>query len=372
MKDRAERMMNEKELLILQLIKVNPFISQIELAERMQLSRSAVAGYISTLTKEGKLLGRAYVLPKRTDIVSIGGSNIDRKIQTQSNLQLGTSNPADSSQSCGGVARNIAENLGRLGCDVTLMTVVGEDHEGKWLLDHTKSFVDIGPSQVLANAATGTYTAILDNEGEMAVALADMAIYDALDIDFIEKRWGYIASAAMVVMDTNFPDKVLKQVINRCEEEDIPLCITTVSSPKVKKLPSILNGVTWLIANKDEAEALSEIKIKNEGDFFKSAEIILGKGVEKVVITRGDKGLIYFTKKGEAGVVLPPKVSVADVTGAGDSLVAGIMFAHLKGVSTEEACKIGIACSILTLQSHETVNPALNHIRLQETFNKYL
>lgn len=371
MNDRAELTMNEKESLILQLIKANPFISQIGIAEKTQLSRSAVAGYISSLTKEGKLLGRAYVLPKRKDIVSIGGSNIDRKIQTLSNLQLGTSNPAESSQSCGGVARNIAENLGRLGCDVALMTIVGEDHEGEWLLEYTKSFVDISPSQVSLNAATGTYTAILDDEGEMAVALADMAIYDSIDTDFIEKRWGYIASSAMVVMDTNFPGKVLKQVISRCDEENIPLCITPVSSPKVKKLPPDLQGVTWLIANKDEAETLSEIKIKDEGDFFKAAEKIMDKGVEKVVITRGDKGLIYYTKKGEAGVVLPPKVSVEDVTGAGDSLVAGIMFAHLKGLNTEDACKIGVACSILTLQSHETVNPTLSHIRLQETFKKY-
>ncbi|QED50014.1 carbohydrate kinase [Cytobacillus dafuensis] len=363
--------MNEKELLILKLIKDDPFISQIELAEKTGLSRSAVAGYISSLTKEGKLLGRAYVLPEKKDIVCIGGSNVDRKIQALSNLQFGTSNPAESSQSCGGVARNIAENLGRLGCDVALVTIVGDDHEGKWLLEDTKSYVDISPSLVTSHSTTGTYTAILDNEGEMAVALADMSIYDSVDIDFIEKRWGYLASSEMVVIDTNFPDIVLKQIIVRCKEEKIPLCITPVSSPKAKKLPEDLQGVTWLIANKDEAEALSGMKINDEGDFFKSAQKLLEKGVEKVVITRGDKGLIFFTKMGEAGVLLPPKVNVEDVTGAGDSLVAGIMYAHLKGLETENACKIGIACSILTLQSHETVNPNLNHLRLQETFKQY-
>ncbi|MBP2241878.1 pseudouridine kinase [Cytobacillus eiseniae] len=363
--------MNEKESLILQLIKTNPFISQIELAEKTGLSRSAVAGYISSLTKDGKLLGRAYILPNKKDIVAIGGSNVDRKIQSLKTLQYGTSNPAESSQSCGGVARNIAENLGRLGCDVSLMTVVGEDPEGEWLLDYTKSFVDIRPSQKLSDQPTGTYTAILDNEGEMAVALADMSIYDSIDQEFIEKRWGYIAAASMVVMDTNFSDDVLKQVITRCEIENIPLCITPVSSPKVKKLPQNLQGVTWLIANKDEAEALSEIEIKEEGDYFKAAERIHKKGVEKVVITRGDKGLIYYTKEGEAGAILPPKVEVEDVTGAGDSLVSGIMYAYLKGLDTENACKIGIACSILTLRSHETVNPALNDLHLQETFKKY-
>ncbi|MDQ0271547.1 carbohydrate kinase [Cytobacillus purgationiresistens] len=362
--------MNEKEAVILQLIKEDPFISQVDLAAKTGLSRSAVAGYISSLTKQGNIHGRAYVLPNKKDILCVGGSNIDRKIQSIEKLQAATSNPAQSSQSCGGVARNIAENLGRLGSDVSLLTAVGEDHEGSWLMKQTECFVDITPSQALADQTTGTYTAVLDNEGEMAVALADMSIYDSISREFIEKKWGYFASAEMVILDTNFPAEVMEQIITRCEEDDIPLCITPVSAPKVKKLPGILNGVSWLIANRDEAEALSGIEITQEGDFFKSAELIMQKGVERVVITRGDKGLIYFTKMGEAGVILPPKVKVSDVTGAGDSLVAGIIYAHLKGMDVENACKIGISCSNLTLQSNETVNPSLNHKRLQETFQE--
>ncbi len=366
----GQAFMNEKEMNILALIQENPFISQVELANKTGLSRSAVAGYISSLTKQGKIHGRAYVLPKKKDILCVGGSNVDRKIQSIEKLQTGTSNPAQSSQSCGGVARNIAENLGRLGTDVSLLTAVGEDHEGSWLMKQTECFVDISPSQIMADYTTGTYTAVLDNEGEMAIALADMSIYDNIYQELIEKKWGHFASSEMVILDTNFPADVLEQIIIRCEEDDIPLCITPVSSPKVKKLPQQLKGVTWLIANRDEAEVLSGIEIETEGDFFKSAELIMEKGVEKVVITRGDKGLIFFTKKGEAGVILPPKVKVADVTGAGDSLVAGIIYAHLKGMSVEDACKIGISCSNLTLQSYDTVNPKLNHRRLQETFQE--
>ncbi|WP_394137822.1 carbohydrate kinase [Cytobacillus oceanisediminis] len=363
--------MNEKESLILQLIKEDPFISQNDLAEKTGLSRSAVAGYISSLTKQGKIMGRAYVLPIKKEVLCIGGSNIDRKIQVTGQLQYGTSNPAESSQSCGGVARNIAENLGRLGCDVGLMTVVGDDPDGEWLIEYTKAFVDVTASQSLAGLTSGTYTAVLDHEGEMAVALADMSIYENVNTEFIEKKWGYLASSEMVILDTNFPPRVLKQIIARCDEESIPLCITPVSAPKIKNLPKDLNGVTWLIANKNEAEALTGMEISSEGDFFKAAEKIMKKGAQKVVISRGDKGLIYFTNEGEAGVLLPPKVKIADVTGAGDSLVAGIIFAHLKGLNTEDACKIGMACSMLALQSLETVNPNLNNTRLQETFKQY-
>jgi len=362
--------MNEKESIIYQLIKEDPFISQNDLASKTGLSRSAVAGYISSLTKQGNLLGRAYILPKKNDVLCVGGANIDRKIQVLDQLQYGTSNPASSTQSCGGVARNISENLGRLGCQTALLTVVGDDKEGEWLTDSTSSFVDMTPSQILS-ATTGTYTAILDEQGEMAVALADMYIYDTVTEESIEKRWGYFASAEMIVLDTNFPDNVLRQIINRCREENIPLCITPVSSPKIKKLPESLKGVTWLICNKDEAEALTNLKIESEEDYSEAAKHILGKGVQKVIITRGSKGIIYSTIIGETGTITPPKTDVVDVTGAGDSLVSGVIFAHLKGFSTEDACKFGVTCSSMTIQTSDTVSPNLNDQKLQDAYNQF-
>lgn len=362
--------MNEKEALILKQIKKNPFISQIELAAKTDVSSSAVAGYISSLIKQGKVLGQAYILPKKRQVLCVGGANIDRKIWSKDELKPGTSNPAESSKSCGGVARNIGENLGRLGSDVSVLTIVGDDHEGHWLMEYTKAFADVTPSETLQGQSTGVYTAVLDYQGEMSVALAEMSIYDSITPDFIDRKWGYFASSELIMLDSNFPAEVLERIIVRCRKENIQLCITPVSSPKAKKLPHDLLGVTWLIANKDEAEAISGITIENEGDFFKAAEIIIHKGAERVVISRGDKGLVYFTAKGEAGVLIPPAISVIDVTGAGDSLVAGIIYAHLNGIQTEDACKIGMACSILTLQTIETVNPILNNKQLLETYKQ--
>lgn len=363
--------MNEREALIIKCIKENPFISQNELADKTKLSRSAVAGYISSLTKQGLLLGRAYVLPAKKDVLCVGGSNIDRKMQVIDQMAYGTSNPATSSQSYGGVSRNIAENLGKLGCEPSLLTVLGEDKEGEGLLHHTKKFVDCSPSQVMHNEVTGTYTAVLDKGGEMAIALADMSIYDNVNIDFIEKRWGYFSSSRVVIVDTNFPSDVLHYIIERCNREKIALCITPVSSPKIKKLPQKLEGVTWIIANRDEAEALANMKINNDDDFQSAAKNILEKGVENVIITRGSQGLLYMNTSGAAGTISPPKISVEDVTGAGDSLVSGFIYAHLNGYSLEESCKIGISCSALTLQSQETVNPSLNEVKLQEAYTKY-
>src|SRR5689334_4028315 len=120
-------------------IRANPFISQQELANLLGLSRSAVAGYIAGLIRERKLLGRAYVLPDRRPIVCVGAANLDRKLRSCAALALHTSNPASQSESFGGVARNIAENLARLGSTVALLTAIGADSAGAALLDHAAS-----------------------------------------------------------------------------------------------------------------------------------------------------------------------------------------------------------------------------------------
>lgn len=362
--------MNEKERLILKFITENPFLSQNELAEKTDLSRSAVAGYIASLMKQGRIIGRAYVVPNRKQIICIGGSNVDRKIQTHRSIVYGTSNPAKSTQSIGGVARNVAENLGRLGLNVALMSVVGDDHEGEWLLTSTSNFVDTSLSQVLPNEKTGTYTAILDETGEMIVALADMNIYDAIETDFMMKRWGYITNADVVLLDTNFQDHHIEEIINRCATGNIPLCIVPVSSPKVKKLPKDLTGVTWFIANKDEAEALTGLKIEKEVDYVHVANEIIRRGVHTVVITKGKQGVMYFTKNGETTTITPSEVKVTDVTGAGDSFAAGMMYGVINGYSIHDACQFGLVASSITLQTEETVNPNLTEKLLKQLFDE--
>ena len=60
-------------------------------------------------------------------IIVIGGCNIDFICRATANIEPATSNAADISLQLGGVGRNIAENLTRLGAEVTLITSLGDD-----------------------------------------------------------------------------------------------------------------------------------------------------------------------------------------------------------------------------------------------------
>ncbi|MFS1512395.1 carbohydrate kinase [Chengkuizengella sp. SCS-71B] len=363
--------MNEKEQRILYLIQENPFITQNELAEKLELSRPAIANYISTLTKKGKLVGRAYILPKEKHITCIGGANVDRKAQVIGSAQYGTSNPVTSFKSTGGVARNIAENLGRLENSVSLLTLVGDDSEGDWLLERSKPYIDMSLIYKIPNSNTGAYTAVINSDGEMVIALSEMSIIDQMEVSHVQKRWGRIAGSDLILIDTNLPSDVIEYIIKQSYSKNIPVCIASVSSPKINKIPKDCTGVIWLILNRDEAETLTGISLTEENNYKKAADLMIAKGIENIVITLGEQGIFFATDKGKSEYIQPPHIQVQDVTGAGDSLIAGIVYATLQGEDIQTACKYGMSCSAITLQTNETVHSGLNKNMLHEGYTTY-
>src|SRR5690606_28958332 len=109
----------------------NPFAGQQEIAASLGLARSTVAAHIVSLTQKGYILGRGYVFPKPRRIFCCGGGTIDRKYWAAKPVVFGTKNPVKGQRAFGGVARNVAENLIRLGVETSLMTVVGDDENGR-------------------------------------------------------------------------------------------------------------------------------------------------------------------------------------------------------------------------------------------------
>jgi sugar/nucleoside kinase (ribokinase family) len=300
-------------------------------------------------------------------IVCIGGANVDRKARLLTSFRLGTSHPVTTTQTAGGVARNVAENLGRLGHTVSLVSAVGDDRDGRWLIDVTSRYVNTSFIMRTSKANTGTYTAVLDECGEMVLALADMVIYDTVGKEWMKQRWPELGPISAVVLDTNFPKAVIRLVIAQCRQEDIPLCVVTVSAPKVKRLPSDLSGVTWLITNEAEAKAF----VESDGHTDDIMEAILHAGAKNVVITSGANGVAYATKQGETEAIAAPKVEVTDATGAGDAFAAGFLYGVLGGHTVEDACRFGMSSAALTLQTAETVHPALNEHLLQAAYARY-
>ncbi len=353
--------MNEREQAVLALIRQNPFMSQQEMADKMNLSRPVLANLVSSLTKQGKIVGRAYILPEENEIICIGGANLDRKFHVKGNVQFGTSNPASSSFSVGGVGRNIAENLGRLNHQVTLLTTAGKDADWQVIHEASESFMNLRYVEQLPDASTGSYTAIMDEQGELALAVANMEVYDLLLPSLLKKHEAMLVNAGCYILDLNCPKETVAYIQQMAIAREIPLVIVPVSSPKMNRLPDTLQGVTWFICNTDEAETIVGHAIESAADYEKALQQLLQLGAEHVIITAGSKGVFAAStsiKPSHFKAKIIDKIE--DVTGAGDAFVSAVIHSWLTGQSFATSIDAGLTNAKNTLASPYTVRPELS------------
>jgi pseudouridine kinase len=275
-------------------------------------------------------------------------------------MQLGTSNPATAEEVYGGVARNIAENLARLNLPTSLLTAVGDDAAGRSLQDHAEQAgIDTRGSLKLQDAATGTYTAILDDQGELVVALADMALYDRITPEFLASRAPQRAAAAMTVADLNLPTDAIALLLESARSDKLPLVIVAVSQPKMARLPQDLNGLRLLILNRGELETRAGRALPTEADVRAACREVQAQGAQDVIVTCGSQG-VYHTRDGELAWLAAHQVEVVDVTGAGDAFSAAVCWSLYQGSDDLTlACRRGLKVAAMTLESAETVSPLL-------------
>ncbi|MDP6765671.1 MAG: carbohydrate kinase family protein [SAR324 cluster bacterium] len=292
-------------------------------------------------------------------VLCIGGANLDRKLRLSEPLRMGTSNPVTSEVSPGGVARNVAENLARLGCKVGLLSTFSDDLEGNWLLDHLNSAgVDVSPSLIVPGRKSGSYTALQDAEGEMLLAMADMELADSMSVGHLQKSWNALGIPDAVFLDTNFPEPVLNWVIEQCLQGGLELHVDPVSVPKSRKLPNSLKGIHTLQPNLDELESLTGKSLSKREDRMDACQSLLDQGVKKIILSLGSEGLQFVSRKHQ--FMLPAMIVKArDVTGAGDALCAGVLWGNLKGGSDQMAAQAGFRMAAKTMECDSSVWPDL-------------
>lgn len=292
-------------------------------------------------------------------VIAVGGANMDLKVQTLAPAVPGTSNPGRAAQTPGGVARNVAENLARLGVRVALLSAVGTDALGDGLLRQAaEAGVDVSPTLRTAKAVTGTYTAVLDRGGELLIAVAAMEIMDALTPAVLMEREEMLRGAAYIVADGNLPPETLEHLLSR----ESRVIFEPVSVPKaVRLLPALEAGhAPWAVTpNLAELSALVETEVPDKAAAIREAALQLhGRGVEVVWVRRGMRGSLLSVA--DQFWELPALAAdVKDVTGAGDAMLAAFLAALLAGETLPDAAREAHAAAALTVESGQTVVPDL-------------
>lgn len=304
-------------------------------------------------------------------MVCIGGACIDRKYHVLSRVTPGTSNPARAERSFGGVARNVAENLTRLGVETAICTIVGNDENGNALIEHARrAGIDVHLT-LRDSRVTPEYAAVVDANGDLVLGVSDMQALDAFGIAELNERWSAIAQTSWVFADCNLPSDVLAQCIERARDADFKLAVDAVSEPKVRRLPDDLDGIDVLFLNEPEAAAYlrEDLDVARRRTAIERAQAVRTRGANAVMLTRGSGGIIACGDDNCTEIPAAPAQCV-DVTGAGDALIAAALLRLLVGDSLAGAARAGTVCAALTIESPASVRADLTRAMLEDHINR--
>jgi pseudouridine kinase len=310
------------------------------------------------MTAQDETFSRIAPVPGR--IVCIGGAGIDRKYRAHRPVEPGTSNPVASAHCFGGVARNVAENLSRLGVSTSLVTLVGDDENGRAVLRHMEGLgVSTGRCMISRARGTAEYVAVLGPDGELAVGVADMEIFDDLLPERLGDLWPELPSATWTFADCNLPPPTLLELAARAYRHRFALAVDAVSTAKIMRLPQDLTGIDLLFLNLDEAKAALAPEAVSFASPEAAASAIVGRGAARVIVTCGAAGLVAADAGGVEWLGASA-AEVVDVTGAGDALIAGTLVGLVRGRSLAEAARFGMMAAALTIEHPASVRPDLS------------
>lgn len=349
--------MTQRERQILQMIESDPMISQQQIANALGITRSSVAVHISNLMKKGCIAGKGYVLRSGSYVVVVGGVNVDIGGRSLAPLVAADSNPGTVSISLGGVGRNIAHNLSLMGAEVRLLTAYGDDLNGERVAASCSELgIDLSHAQRVTGGVTSTYLYLTDPEGEMALAVSDMAICQNITPAYLASQLPILQNAQVVVADTNIPEESLAFLAENCTA---PLFIDPVSTKKAEKLRPILGKIHTLKPNRLEAARLSGVPIETIDDAAKAADKLLEMGVHRLFISLGADGIYAAMGKERLHLQNIPGEMV-NTTGCGDAAMAAIAWAYLEGMDLHETAMAALAAGSIAMESTETINPAMS------------
>jgi pseudouridine kinase len=303
-------------------------------------------------------------------VLVIGASSVDVVGRLQADLQLATSNPALIRTSYGGVARNVAENLARLGQPVNLLSVIGKDRLGEDVLAHTRAAgVDVSAVYSTDLYPTGFYMGILNEHGARHFAVADMRVLEELSETYLDYNEFLFEHAAMVFLDANLPEPALKKAFALAHKYHVPVCADPVSGAMAARLKPYLRQIRLLTPNNIEAGVLTgtHFEAGNRDAALEAARALISMGAEMVFVSLAEYGQCYASAE-TSGHIPAIRTAVSDPTGAGDALTAAVIFAMLNNIEIDDAAMLGVSAATITLRYHGTVDPDLTLEKLYDEF----
>lgn len=285
---------------------------------------------------------------KGTDVIIIGAAIVDLPLRPVSKEVFDTvSYPVDGiSMTIGGDAINEATIITRLGHKVSLMSCIGVDVAGAFVLSHCErtgidtTYIKQDPGidtsiNVGLVAADGERTFITNRQGSLWK-------FKYEDLDLSALKDAKILSFASIFNNPLFDNKAMVSVFKKAKEEGMIICADMVSprlNEKLEDITEALGYVDYFFPNFEEASEMT-----GETDEAKVADKLYACGVKNVVMKIGKRGCYIRNAQGAQIVPACKGVTAIDTIGAGDNFASGFITGLLEGKSIRD-CAVYANCT---------------------------
>jgi len=294
-------------------------------------------------------------------ILVIGAAVVDIVGVGSGPIVPGDSNPGSVGLAVGGVAKNIAENLTRLGMAASLLTFFGDDPFAALIRNHLDTAgVDFAMSPTVSGPS-GIYVAVHGSDATLTAAVNDFSIVDSLVPADFDPFDAYIRGFDVIVLDANLPASVLDHLTRRYRGKKI--AVDGVSRAKVVRIKPFLDRVWLLKVNRGE---LGELLGGKADDVIYGVKDLIATGVGSVVVTNGAELITYNIEKRIYQTAIFTSRNPVSTSGCGDALFSGTLYGLAKGLTMHEAVNRGKKAAMLTMEVALPCNPALHPDFLEE------
>lgn len=293
-----------------------------------------------------------------------GAQNIDIFARSENDLITGDSNPAKIDLSFGGVGRNIAVNMKRLGHEVHFLTAFGDDEFSRSAQNSLNDLgILTGESLFLKKSNGGIYLGIMDKNNDLHLGLNDMHIFQKLKPEFFESKLDYINNFDLIVIDNNLSEESIVYLLNKLKDKTIAM--DAVSAHKARKLKNHIDKISILKLNQLELNVLSGLTSSKE-----QLKDLHSRGALKILLTQQENESIVSCENQILSLKPGAIDKITNATGAGDAFLSGYLHGLLGDKTEEVKLKMANFAAGITLASDESTSPRLSNDILEKAINE--
>lgn len=283
-----------------------------------------------------------------SEIIIIGAAIIDVLVRPASAAVFETGSYAaeDIRMAPGADALNEAIILSRLGKKVHLETIIGDDHAGRFIARQCReNGIAIEERQIRKDIPTGINVVLVGEDGERSFLTNPAGSLRKLTLSDIRMPFGSNAKILCFASIFVFPEirtGQLAVIFSQAKQQGITVCADMTKCKNGETLSDMAEAfsyIDYLFANETEACLLTGRKDKKE-----AADALLLSGAKHVIVKCGREGCLVKTKTAEYMVSAKKNTVCIDTTGAGDSFVAGFIYALSEGDNLEQCAQFANEC----------------------------